>query len=334
MPRQARIDAPGALHHIIARGIERRNIFRDDQDRDRFLARMEKVLTDTGTPCYAWALLPNHFHLLLRTGNTLIPNVMRRLLTGHAVYFNLRHRRHGHLFQNRYKSILCQEDSYFLELVRYIHLNPLRAKLVEDIVALGSYRYAGHRAILESNLLPWQDAKGVLRLFAENEKAAKARYLEFVARGVPLGRRPDLVGGGLIRSAGGWRAVKALHGLDARLKGDERILGDSEFVLHVLQQAQEQLETRCKFQEKGYDLEWLAARISDLLGISTDSVWAANRKPVTVKARSLLCYWGGKELGYTMSAVAKRLGITQSAAGYAYHRGDVLIKEKGYKLDG
>ena len=118
MPRQSRIDAPGALHHIIVRGIERRKIF---------------IVEHTGTICYAGALIPNHFHLLLRTGSAPIAHVMRRLLTGHAVSFNRRHRRHDHLFQNRYKSILCQEDTYLLELVRYIHLNPLRAKLVGDM---------------------------------------------------------------------------------------------------------------------------------------------------------------------------------------------------------
>ena len=122
MPRQARIDAPGALHHIICRGIERRNIFRDDTDRDNFVLRLRKLLLCTSTRCFAWALIPNHFHLLLETGAVPIATVMRRLLTGYTVTFNLRHHRCGHLFQNRYKSILCQKESYLLELVRYIHL--------------------------------------------------------------------------------------------------------------------------------------------------------------------------------------------------------------------
>jgi putative transposase len=110
MPRKARIDAPGALHHIICRGIEQRKIFDDDADRDNFLQRLAMILKETSTPCYAWALIPNHFHLLLRTGKVPISTVMRRLLTGYAVSFNRRHRRYGHLFQNRFKSILCQED--------------------------------------------------------------------------------------------------------------------------------------------------------------------------------------------------------------------------------
>ena len=139
MPRQARIDTTGALHHIIARGIERRTIFNDDEDRDAFTDRLGTILDQTGTECYAWALVPNHFHLLLRTGSTPIATVMRRLLTGHAISFNRRHRRSGHLFQNRYKSILCQEDACLLELVRYIHLNPLRAKMVADMDALDKY---------------------------------------------------------------------------------------------------------------------------------------------------------------------------------------------------
>ena len=125
MPRQARIDAPGALHHIIARGIERRRIFRTRKDYLDFIDRLSSLLDSTGTRCYAWALIPNHFHLLLKTGSVPIATVMRRLLTGYAVSFNNRHCRHGHVFQNRYKSILCQEETYLKELVRYIHLNPL-----------------------------------------------------------------------------------------------------------------------------------------------------------------------------------------------------------------
>jgi REP element-mobilizing transposase RayT len=136
MPRKARIDAPGSLHHIIVRGIEQRKIFRKDSDRVDFLERLSSIVNDTRTQCFAWALMPNHIHLLLRTGDVPIATVMRRLLTGYAVKFNRRYHRHGQLFQNRYKSILCQEDIYLKELVRCIHLNPLRAALVPDMKAL------------------------------------------------------------------------------------------------------------------------------------------------------------------------------------------------------
>ena len=136
MPRKARIDAPGALHHIIGRGFERRQIFEDVKDRDNFIDRLGNVLREASAICYGRALLSNHFHLLLRTGLAPISHVMRRLLTGYVVTFNRRHNRTGRLFQNRYKSILCQEDPYLLELVRYIHLNPLRAKLVRTLALI------------------------------------------------------------------------------------------------------------------------------------------------------------------------------------------------------
>ena len=148
MPRQPRLDAPGLLQHVMARGIERRKLFRDDKDRGSFLERLAIILEETQTQCYAWALIPNHFHLLLRTGATPLSKVMRRLMTGYAVTFNKRHKRSGHLFQNRYKSVVCEEDAYLLELIRYIHLNPLRAKLVQDLKELDKYPWTGHSAIL------------------------------------------------------------------------------------------------------------------------------------------------------------------------------------------
>lgn len=136
MPRQPRLDAPGALHHIIGRGIDRTRIFRTDQDREDFLDRLSDLCMNGDLTVYAWALMPNHFHLLVRTGRQSISKSMRRLLTGYVVNFNLRHRRYGHLFQNRYKSIICEDDPYLLELTRYIHLNPLRAGLVGDLEGL------------------------------------------------------------------------------------------------------------------------------------------------------------------------------------------------------
>lgn len=180
MPRKTRIDAPGALHHIIVRGIERRQIFRDDMDRDSFTARLGRVLAETGTSCFGWALIPNHAHLLLRTVDTPISNVMRRLLTGYAVEFNRRHRRHGHVFQIRYKSILCQEDPYLLELVRYIHLNPLRAKLVADDGSLQGFRYAGQGVLLGKWRNDWQDTPCILSFFGEKVSTARRSYSAFV----------------------------------------------------------------------------------------------------------------------------------------------------------
>jgi REP element-mobilizing transposase RayT len=167
MPRRSRIDAAGALHHVMVRGIERGAVFQNDADRDHFLERLGEILQDTQSLCYAWVLIPNHFHLLLRTGPVPISTVMRRLLTGYALWHNLTHRRHGHLFQNRFKSILCQEDVYLLELVRYIHLNPIRAHLVGDLKELWVSLQWPQRADGKVKRT-WQETQGVLAMFGEN----------------------------------------------------------------------------------------------------------------------------------------------------------------------
>ena len=167
MPRQARIDAPGALQHIIIRGIERRTIFKNDTDREDFIDRLGNLLQETETACYAWAFMTNHVHLLLRTGATSISTVMRRLLTGYAVSFNRRHRRYGHLFQNRYKSILCEKDPYLKQLVGCIHLNPFRAGIVETVQALRTYPFSGHCALMGKKDIFWQNTAYVLALFGK-----------------------------------------------------------------------------------------------------------------------------------------------------------------------
>ena len=332
MPRQARIDAPGSLHHIIIRGIERKRIFGDDKDRDNFLERLENITSQTSTSCYAWALIPNHAHLLLQTGSVPISSIMRRLLTGYAVSFNRRYRRHGKLFQNRYKSILCQEDPYLLELVRYIHLNPLRAKLVTDFDELNKYPYAGHSVIAGKRKNDWQDVDYVLSYFAKRKGTAKKRYLEHVSIGIEKGRRPDLVGGGLIRSLGGWSEVKNLQKGDHRQKGDERILGDSDYVLEVLRQTQEGFERKHELKAKGYGLDDLARRVAELFDMNPDEIYSAGKYRKRVQARSVFSYWAVRELGETATSLAKKIGISQPAVSMSVERGEKIVKEMGFEL--
>jgi len=230
MPRGPRLDAPETLHHVMVRGIEGRAIFRDAQDRNDFLRRLGEVAVATGLTVYAWALLPNHLHLLVRTSATPLAQAMRSLLTGYAGAFNRRHRRRGHLFQNRYKSIVVEEEPYLLELVRYIHLNPVRAKVVADLRALDRYPYTGHAVLLGRQRCPWQDTGSVLSRFATRPGRARLAYRAFVGAGIPHGRRPEFQGGGLVRSLGGWAAVQTLRRGREHYAADERVLGSPAFV--------------------------------------------------------------------------------------------------------
>lgn len=333
MPRKARIDAPGALHHIIVRGIERREIFKDDTDRSDFLDRLGRIFPETGTRCFAWALMPNHFHLLLRTGPCPIATTMRRLLTGHAMAFNRRHRRSGQLFQNRYKSILCQEEAYLLELVRYIHLNPLRARLVADLKALEKYLFCGHAAILGHARHGWQDDGYVLKFYGDSKSDARRAYKRFVQKGMGQGKRPELTGGGLIRSSGGWTAIKSMRKANLHVKSDERLLGDSGFVERVLQAAGESLERTYDLKAKGYDLDKLAERVARLHSMKPEQIFQPGKQPARVKARSLFCYWAVRELGYTMAELAPKLRISQPAVSICTRRGERIVLETGYSVE-
>ncbi|UCG12281.1 MAG: transposase [Deltaproteobacteria bacterium] len=332
MPRKARIDAPGALHHIMLRGIERKIIFRDQTDRVSFLDRFGAILLETATACYAWVLMSNHVHLLLRTGTIPIATVMRRLLTGYAVTYNRRHRRHGQLFQNRYKSILCQEDPYFLELVRYIHLNPLRARNVEVFKNLDAYPYAGHSVILGKRRNNWQDADYVLAHFDDTVTAARRHYRAYVQDGIREGKRPDLVGGGLIRSLGGWMQVRTSRKEGIRLKGDERILGDSGFVTEVLKASEERLDFRSQLRAKGYDLDMVARKAASLFGLELDDLFVPGKYPPVVQARSLFCYWAVRELGVNGSDLARDLKLSQPAVSISVRRGERIARDNGFEL--
>ena len=332
MPRQARLDYPGCLHHLINRGIDRKAIFAEKEDYLEFIDALGELLQKGRHTCYGWALMPNHFHLLLRTGNAPIFKVMSRLLSGYAGSFNRRHRRSGHLFQNRYKSILCQEDSYLLELVRYIHLNPLRSELAVTMDALDRYRFSGHSKLMGHHDNAWQDVNTVLKLFGKRTSSARKAYRAYVEEGISLGKRPELIGGGLIRSMGGWGAVKSLRRLREHVKGDERILGDSDFVGSVLSEQNERLERRYAIQSQGYDFQAVVRRVGEIFELKPEVVLSAGKQPVRVEARSVACYWAVRELGMTTVEVSRRLGITQSAVTKAVYRGEKLANDNGFKM--
>jgi putative transposase len=324
MPRKARIDAPGALHHIIVRGIEKKAIFRDVVDRKVFLKRLGAILMDTETRCYGWVLMRNHVHLLLRTGLAPIATVMRRLLTGHAVFFNRRYRRHGHLFQNRYKSFLCEEQLYLKELVRYIHLNPLRAKVVKDLNELKRYAFCGHSVLMGKRKNDWQDCQYVLRLFGESVSAARRSYGVYMAKGVSQGRRSDLVGGGLVRSVGGWSILKGLRGSGLRIKGDERILGSSDFVERVLKEANEQFEHRLQLDASGPGLDELIGKVAVFFDISVDDLKSSSKNRRIVQARAVLCYLAVRKLRFSCADVARRINISPNTVSVAVSRGQKI----------
>lgn len=320
MPRRARLDCPGTLHHIILRGIEKRQLFDDDVDRNFFVNRLGELASENETRIYAWSLLSNHAHLLLRSGPAGLPPYMRRLLTAYAQSYNRRHDRYGHLLQNRYKSIVCDEDLYFQELVRYIHLNPLRAGLVRDLPELDRFPWAGHAVLMGNGKHAWQDTGYVLSWFGKRMGQARKGYHRFIAEGLNQGRRPELVGGGLIRSMGNWSAVESLRRSGVKALTDERILGTDDFVERMLVEAERRQERFFAFRRRAKEVRELIAARCRQEGISEEELLMGSRRGLISQTRSKLALTLAGEWGMPLAETARQLGVSTSAVSQILRR--------------
>ncbi len=313
MPRTARIDAPGALHHVIARGIEGCPLFHDDQDRADFVSRLGRLAAEEAFHVYAWALLPNHFHLLCETAALSPSTAMQRLLTGYAVMFNKRHARRGHLFQNRFRSLLCQKEPYLRELVRYIHLNPLRAGVLRNLRELGDWPWSGHSALLGRIPRPWQETGRVLSFFARSPHVARSAYNRFIAAGVPhtpqdlgLERLP-------LPSSGNWsEVIPRRHRKEFRSTVERCILGDRRFVAEMVGRMEKRQRHSFRVGAARPDMASVCRRACEAWGVSAGELCAGSRRRPVVEARTALSWLAVRELGYSGAEVARFLGVSTS----------------------
>lgn len=317
MPRKARLDVPGTLHHVMVRGIEGSDIFRDDEDRKAFVERIRYLAKETGTRILAWALMGNHVHLLIVSGPDGLSTFMRRLLTGYVIGFNRKHRRFGHLFQNRYKSIICELDPYLLELVRYIHLNPFRAGVVKSLEELENYSWCGHGILTGSQLNDWQEKDFVLGFFGSKGKKAVRAYQEFMEAGKGLGQRPELVGGGLIRSMGGWSQVLSLRNRGEKEAYDERILGGGDFVQAILDEADQKLIRQIRARKKTGLLSKIIQERCRESGVNEAELRSGSRRKAVSELRRWLCFYLYRELGIPMAEIARQVGIGTTGVAMA-----------------
>ena len=305
----------------MVRGVNRQVIFRNDQDREDFVRKIAGHADAGALTVYAWALLSNHLHLLVRTGTRPLARVMRSLLTGYAGAFNRRHKRIGHLFQNRYKSIVVEEDVYLLELVRYLHLNPLRAGVVPDLRQLHGYPWTGHSAILGRVPRHWQATQEVLTRFGPTPRQARAAYCGFMAAGLSQGRRPELEGGGLLRSVGGWQAVQVLRRGREAFLADERVLGNSEFVEILLQEADRTERQRLRLRAQAPELPALIHKVAAAARLSPAALTGGERARGLAQARDGLAYLWVEFLGHSGQTLARALALHPVSVYRAARRG-------------
>ena len=313
MPRRGRLHIPGGCYHVIGRGLERRFIFEDPADKRDFLARFGSNLRRSGSQCLAWALMSNHYHFLIRAGSRPLGKLMAPVLGGFAGYYNRRHCRSGYVFQNRFSSILCDEDSYLLELTRYIHLNPLRAQMLSDLDQLSRYPWTGHAGVVGRHRQNWHAIDGLLLHFGENTRQARRRYLEFVRAGLHGMSEAKLSGGGLVRSHGSWESIGRLRKEHIFCIGDERILGGSEFVERALKEDELAVELKTRLAKEGWDLEKLIQHICGRCGIEISDILLRVRGNSVSKAKALVCFLASERLGSKSVRIAERLRISQPA---------------------
>ena len=322
MPRQARLDIPGALHHIMVRGINKAKIFGNEQDKTKFLDRLGEIVKTGQCSVYAWVLMNNHVHILFKSGREGISGVMRKLLTWYAQYYNRRHRRSGHLFENRYKSILCEEDTYLLALVRYIHLNPIRARIVKTVEDLDEYPWSGHRTIIGKAKQDWMDTEYVLAQFGENRKQAVLEYRNFMTEGAGQGHIKELTGGGLIRSQGGWSQVLAMKRRGQKEEFDERILGGGDFVNNILKEAEERELRQLKAIRSGKNIQNIIEEECRKVGISPIELQSGSRRRKVCSARAMIGLRSREELGLSAAEMARHLGVNTSGITRAIERAE------------
>ena len=301
MARRPRIHFPGALYHVITRGNRRQGIFLDEKDMKKFLAFLAEYKCRHPFRLYAYALMKNHLHLLIEVEEIPLGRIMQSLLFRYTRYFNRRYGEVGHLFQGRYKAIVCDKDAYLLELVRYIHLNPVRAKIVKKPE---EYLWTGHLSYLGRGRDDLIDEGFVLDQFSENKSLARRRYRRFVWEEIPSGHQEK------------YYEVK-----------DQRYLGEDIFINRIEAE-------RSKPESWVYEvpLKAISQEVSRVTGITEDRLYSATRDREGARGRGLVAYLAKVVSDYMVKEIASHFKRSPVTIGEAIVKvEDLLRKDKSFK---
>ena len=307
MARKLRAEVAGGLYHVITRGNNRRQIFNSPADYHKFLSLLSAQKLKLPFFLYAYCLMTNHVHLLIERQADTIGRIMHGLLTGYSQYYNRRYRRVGHLLQGRHKSILCQSDRYLAELVRYIHLNPVRAGMVRRPE---QYKYSGHRAYLGLAPAEILDIDPVLRHFGAKKNIARAAYSEFMAAGMKLGHREEFY------------------------SADEgRILGSEEFIEEAIHQIGEaKLSSRMgpEFYSNGaveFDVDRLVAVVETVCGIPREDFYGSGKSAASILAKEILILTG-RQLGASVGLLSRTIGLSSGSVSRRHDEARLKMRDK------
>jgi putative transposase len=297
MARKERIHIPGALYHVLLRGNDRREIFGDDKDRFRFYGILNLASQPYPFKIHAFCLMTNHIHLEIQVSDIPMSKIIQSVAQRYTQWFNWRHHKVGHLFQGRYKAIMIDADEYLLELAAYIHLNPVRAHMVDRPE---KYRWSSHRAFLGKETLPWLETGFILSLFSSTPNRARSHFSDFVNGRSGQGR------------------IKEFHG---EKTPDSRIFGDEFFVSDVLHETEHDLVPKL-------DLDAVIAVVEKVYSKTAEELLktrSSNR--LSCEARALAA-WATKEYSdATLTDLAEFCRRDVATISYAARRAETLIKK-------
>jgi putative transposase len=271
MARRPRLLAPRLLYHVFVRGNQRQKTFTSDEDFKAYLDRLDRYRARCKVKIYAYCLMPNHAHLLLETGSVPLSKFMQGLQQSYTQYYNRAHRKVGHVFQGRYNAIICDKDRYLLALIRYIHLNPVRADLVRRPER---YPYSGHRGYLMNGTPKILHPGPVLKVLG-----GKKRYEKFVTDG-----------------------MGESHNAEYYEVEDQRFLGDEKFAEEVSKEAGEKRQRKAK-----RSIETALTEIARRLEISAEILRGKDRRWMVTKKRAEAVAELVRDKGYTVAEVAALL---------------------------
>ena len=327
-----RADEPGTFHHVMSRSMDGRDVFSDVKNQQYFISRLKLLIEKEDLKIHAWVLMSNHFHLLVEPVGASLSESMQKLLTGFAMYFNKKNDRRGHVFQGRFRSILIEKEEYLLELVRYIHLNPLRAGIVKDMNELNHYYPNGHVHITGVCCFPWQETELLESEFSGGRKTWISNYIDYLSDGIHIDTGKMDRGSYIINREG----LKAAENWNDKVqKRSVRISGSEEFAKKIYKKLYDVRKMKIRNRmEEHRSIESVIHAASVISGIPTNILRKARGPRKSSRIRRIIVKILMNDLGISQADTARYLGISSSVVSRLHKRildPSSLILEKAIK---
>ncbi len=323
MARKARLSVPGAVHHVMARGIEGRRIFCDNDDRHLFLSLLASGIQQCGFKCYAWVLMDNHYHIVLRLNERPLSMLMRKLNSKYARWYRKKYKGHGYLFQDRFKSIVTQDQGYIEQLVRYVHLNPLRSGTCKSLEELDTYPWSGHAVLLNNRGCVFQDTTAILRRFGRDINSAAREYRAYIRRGVETNEDLDFLE--VLR--------KSNKDTVNRHEYNCWVIGDQDFVKKALVKDRSNRIRVASYKQEGWTVRKVVQRVAGQMGIEEKDIYKRGRNNNRSAFRKIVATISHRTFDIPVAEVARYYGVDSSTVSRMLDEGEFFTKKLKIKVE-